>query len=887
MGYPSWRRFAEAALAAAKGDHPGADVEAAQAALKRADYPSVFEDTSRLLGGPRLRQVLSGYLVPSGDGRIYDLLARWPVPVYLTTNFEDALQGRLAALGEHYVNYGNSADHLAHLTPGLTGAIFKLHGDLRSDVGLILTRTQYDAIATGPEWQHWRTKLTSVFQMNPIIVIGYSLSDPHVRHILQAAQSGAGVAMPVCWITADATIQQTRDYLERFRIRLIPYDNRDGSHKNLRRLVEQINQFVPPRTSVGLSPAFARATESPLGADAAAPGFFVFNKLAARAEHENERCAVLLAALQATTGELAKAPEFSLEEALRMAGWPEASALELTLAKELTKVAIEKGLFEPAHDGLLRVAGGASRIVEGAHQAFEHVRERFQKSLELRARRLFPDLTEAEASTLATDLDASLTAYFRHGGLTLATALLAGAPSGGASLPSSIVEFITEASTRYNDLLKRQAFCAVSVDAFVNAQSAEREYLGRVAQGFFAFHSLGVFGEVAQERLHVAKDTVWLLDSNLLIPALAIKAPTNEGTRATIAHLKGCGLRLFATETLFDEAWGHLTFARRLVKERGPDSPDVIAAATGQTPYRKTNQFLQGFLAWRAAGGRSDWEAYLFECFGKRAPAEADVREVLRRLGVDVVQLQDWPGFDVLHFETRDRCSEKIATERERGLGGPPTAAEREEFLQKAKPEAEALLVVRNERAGKYFVLSEPGKGSQAWFISDTAILNSIEPGLRITWQPEAFLRFAATLAPASPSMDAFGTVLWAVAEAGVSLVDEQTVETVFGGLIDAAKLKLEEQRQLYEETLARKYGESPSAVLRRLPPSAQPLAALQLTQEMLTIESGRRRAAEAQAKAEKRRGDAAQRELGELSRLKRKLDRKHAARRPGKKKRR
>jgi hypothetical protein len=885
-GYPSWSKLAEVALATARADHPGVDLRSAERSFQRGDFPGVFEEAWRVLGGPRLRQALSGHLTCTGGGKVYDLLARWPVPVYLTTNYEDALQGKLAALGEHYVSYANSADHLAHLTPELTGGIFKLHGDLHSDDGLILTRSQYSSIASGVEWQHWRTKLTSVFQMNRVIVVGHSLTDPHVKHILQAAKQGAGVTMPVCWLTADATPEQTREYLEKFRIRLIPYDNRDGTHRNLLRLVEQVSQFVPPRTAVRLSHALEQATVSPLGVDAAAPGFFVFNRLAAREEHEDERCAVLVAALQATIGKLATRPQFTLEYALGVAGWPPTAALEPRLIERLAMTAVEKRLFERTSTGQLRVNPDGVGAFEKAHADFDHLRQRFLGSLQLRARRLFPDLAKEDAKTIARDLDTSLTAYFRHGGLTLATTLLARSPDRNAVIPGSIIGFITEASARYDDLLRRQAFCTVSVDAFVNAQSAEREYLGRMAQGFFAFHSLGVLGEVAQQRVLVAKETAWVLDSNVLIPVLALGSSANATVRATLDRLSRSGIRMFATEKLFHEAWEHLHFARDVVRKSGRVSPDVIAAATGQAPYRKTNRFLEGFLSWQASGGRSDWEAYLHDCFGQRTPTPVGVREALRRHGVDVVPLQDWPGFTAPDFEARDSYTERIVQERERNLGAPLSPAERKDIERKALPEAEALLVVKNQRSGRYYVLSNDGRPSQAWFISDTAILNRIETAMRITWQPEAFLRFAATL-PSAESMessDAFGTILWAVAEAGVSLVDEQTVATVFGGLIDGAKVKLEEQKQLYEQTLAEKYGESASAVLERLRPSARPMAALQLTHELLTQEGTRRAAAEAVAENEKRRRDAAERELRELARLKRKLDKKASRKRPRKK---
>src|SRR5207249_695770 len=108
------------------------------------------------------------------------------------------------------IPYSNSEDHMAHLLPDLKGAIFKLHGDLRSERGLILTRSQYGAIARDQSWEYWRTKMTSAFQLVPFIVIGHSLSDPHIAHVLEAAKKGAGVHQPVCWIAPDVDFGEGR-----------------------------------------------------------------------------------------------------------------------------------------------------------------------------------------------------------------------------------------------------------------------------------------------------------------------------------------------------------------------------------------------------------------------------------------------------------------------------------------------------------------------------------------------------------------------------------------------------------------------------------------------------------------------------------------------------
>ena len=109
-----------------------------------------------------LRAVLAAY--SPGDSEIYDTIASWPVPVYLTTNYDDQIQSSLASVGEAYIAYGNSAEHMALLNDGQSGAVMKVHGDLRSDAGLVMTTKQYESIA-GPEFEHWRERMKAIMQM--------------------------------------------------------------------------------------------------------------------------------------------------------------------------------------------------------------------------------------------------------------------------------------------------------------------------------------------------------------------------------------------------------------------------------------------------------------------------------------------------------------------------------------------------------------------------------------------------------------------------------------------------------------------------------------------------------------------------------------------------
>ncbi len=861
MGYPTWENLASTAAELAKAEGDATEQQDISLALKRKDFPAVFDKVAQIVGGARLRQRLQESLRPSSTvGRIYQLMARWPVPVYLTTNFDDEIHNHLVGVGEAYRTYSNSEDHLSFLTPDLNGAIFKLHGDLRSDAGLVLTAGQYKSIAHDLSWEHWRTKMTSVFQMQRIVVIGHSLADANIKHVLSAATRGARVISPICWIAPDVTPQDARKFLEDYRIRVVAYDNKDGRHRNLLRLIQSISNFIPSRTTVHIQRQIANIAKPELGEKAGATGFFVFNKLAARNDPDEKRIDILLAAILSVLPKLGTLGEFDLETSLRTAGWPENLPLSPEFSNRIAERALKHGILTPV--GAKFTVGQAGETLSAENQSrFTHTRERFAQSIVLRLRRDFPTLSEVQITRISTDIESSLVGFFREGGLTLATALFSGMER-GTPIPSSIIPFIKEVSSQYDTLLERQAFMTIALDIFIHAESAEREYLGRISQGYFAFHALGVFGDAAIQRLGVAKQTVWLLDSNLQISALALASPTNTVVVETLMRLKESGVRFFSTDSLFEETREHLWYANTVIRENGASSTQIALAATGQPPFRRKNEFLQGFIRWQAAGNPCDWEGYQFVIFRNRNPSPADIKLALQRLGVEVVAFRAWPGFSENDLADAEACVARVKSLQQVPFDRTI------DLDRKVQPESEGWVVIKKERAGAYNILSAKGEKSQAWFVSDTSLLNLVEDGLRVTWQPEAFLRFAATLCPiADPdAVDrAFETLLWEFAQSGVDLLTEKEAIDVFGGVIDQANITIQQELSEYENALARLYGESADSVLKRIPPLDRPLAAIQIAREAAQLHAQRAEVAEMEKATALRHASAAQKKLTEV----------------------
>lgn len=163
MGYPSWGALAAAAVSLCRTEGDPKHIQRLETLLKQADYPGVFDQASAILGMPRLLAHLLLHLRPSQEGRIWstNLL---PVGLFRCTSrltSTTKISTTNPKLGATYRDYNNTEEHLGHLLPDTDGAVVYLHGDLRSEQGLVLTSGQYQEIAAGDTWAGWRTKRRS------------------------------------------------------------------------------------------------------------------------------------------------------------------------------------------------------------------------------------------------------------------------------------------------------------------------------------------------------------------------------------------------------------------------------------------------------------------------------------------------------------------------------------------------------------------------------------------------------------------------------------------------------------------------------------------------------------------------------------------------------
>ncbi|WP_420829436.1 SIR2 family NAD-dependent protein deacylase [Nannocystis pusilla] len=97
----------------------------------------------------------------------------------ITTNYDTILEN----VFPDYKVYSSQDDTLFQVSHGV-GEIFKIHGCATRPNTLVLTEQDYRAFSD--KNAYLAAKLTTLFLEHPFVFLGYSISDPNIRSILQA-----------------------------------------------------------------------------------------------------------------------------------------------------------------------------------------------------------------------------------------------------------------------------------------------------------------------------------------------------------------------------------------------------------------------------------------------------------------------------------------------------------------------------------------------------------------------------------------------------------------------------------------------------------------------------------------------------------------------------
>ena len=283
LGYPSWPKLlADMAIEGQKLEAFAMPADLGGNYLARAE--ALKQHFVRLGRLPFYEEMLGRTFAPHTDKPNYTdthrLLAGLPFRGFATTNYEDSVECAL-----QYLAPGQCPDHgivinaeeadrhrvslfLQSITggTGTTRYVGHLHGRHSVTKSIILTAGEYE-IAYGfpvttdqgntPERVTFHRHLTwALFATRRMVFIGCSMKDPYIKALLdavsrdlwQAFAPNHFVILPLDAADLESAESTAADFV-RYGVRVVYYDNLDGNHAGLDRLLEEAAARCERKTS--------------------------------------------------------------------------------------------------------------------------------------------------------------------------------------------------------------------------------------------------------------------------------------------------------------------------------------------------------------------------------------------------------------------------------------------------------------------------------------------------------------------------------------------------------------------------------------------------------------------------------------------------------------
>jgi hypothetical protein len=242
VGYPTWKGLLERLIAqvpaATGGDREPSELRALLDAGKYAD----LADQCRELLGP---SQLFGFLRRELSGRqprleSHGAITRTPYRCIVTTNFDTLLEHAYASWSPRGVPRAPCGHELAeHGTLLLDDAFFilKAHGSISDAASIVFATEDYRRIIhANPAFQ---SVMSTILLSNAILFVGYSLSDPNFRLLLESQLTTFGAQAPPRYAIMEGVGPYERALMERtMGIRVLSYPK--GEHQRVDQLLQEL-----------------------------------------------------------------------------------------------------------------------------------------------------------------------------------------------------------------------------------------------------------------------------------------------------------------------------------------------------------------------------------------------------------------------------------------------------------------------------------------------------------------------------------------------------------------------------------------------------------------------------------------------------------------------
>lgn len=852
-GYPSWRQLAEGVLADLRGGGVLIDEATYRKYLQQRSYPELFRQAEDDLGGrAQLVELVKKRLRRTKDtGFLYDTLARWPFACYLTTNFDDEIAAHLSIHHAYFRTIGNTNEELRTICANSERLIVKLHSDLEHQDQVVLTSRDYQRLSTESAGQYFREKLRQIMQMFTILIVGHSMTDFDLQLVLQVAKETADPHRAVYMFAADLTKGDEKDLLEKYNIIAYSYENSDGDHRSLRKRLTAIDRYITPRGS-NYHAQLVDAQEIE-----AASSLLIYRRLRAAGTFSGSGTAeetlkpLVLRALNDTDANGATVEELTRLEPLASACHHASSSADV-VSNLLGSLQADR-LVECTSQTYTLTASGRDRIQDIADArlteedlSFGHFKNTFCK--------VGRAANSDEADRACTAFRVALINAFKSRGLALASAIFAGESVHPEDL-SDIFRIVSDAASIFPAGDLRVAFATAAHEFLLDPTNDQQAYLESVSQGYFLYHLVGLDPTCSKIRQNVFERTLWVVDSSVILPLLAVGCHNHEYANHLFGMLRRLRANLAVTPKLIREAADHFFWAYSNVPREGYQTTEFVSLALvkGST---KQNLFVDGFIRRAADGAVVNFGEYL-ESVSVDSRLHGSIESAIKQLGFEHIELDRLFKDSAEAWQVLEDIKDKVKEDRQR------RAIYRSDLQVDA--EAEVLFFLQEFNNAELFGDTYGKDYDKIYFVSTSRVLDRVGEHQNIrTWTPEALYRYIQTLPVSAPNATTLHQcMLQAYFHAGVSFIDRDRYIRFFGPTINAARLSFESEKNAYVRQL--EASSTISADFEEVPDLEKPLYVSQMGWK-LAEDARRREEVERLAKeAALARADAAESRMQKL----------------------
>lgn len=786
VGYPSWQRLAEMTYEELKIKNRVSDTKSYETYLKDKKYPEFFRQAERDLDDRlALVDMIKSLLNPSvrKRGVLYEMLAKWPFACYLTTNYDDEIDRHLSDIKKHFTVIRNRKEDFYNLRDTVSNLIQKLHSDLNHPDEVVLTSADYKRLYVEDSGQYFRDKLRQVFEMFDVLIIGHSLSDADIGYVLQVAKKTASPQHPIYMVAADFTKADEQEYLEKYNIVLVQYSNRDGTHSELRRILNAADRFIVPRQLFGERIETAARPKEEIET---AVALFLYRRLQGGVQATDYLSPIVLAGLL-STGDIGIAREdIASTPALRKFA-KGGSGLTESINKTIQTL-LNQGLVDEVSGKVSITSSGRDKM-----QEYKTVRETEkdqaygQFSLNLKSDE--SGLTEVQLQKCKELAEEVIVASFGKRALTIANQVFSGQSARPGEL-SDIFGLISDKAIEIQVMAIRAAFVEAMHQFLVEPTPPQRQYLASVSQGYFLYHLLGLDPKCGQVRQDIFQRTLWFCDSSVILPLAAVGCYNHDYASELFQMLTDAQAVLYTTPKLLKEAWEHFQWALNLIKNNGVNSTAFLRATLVKGSY-KQNLFLDGYIRLSADGKVGSFKNYL-ELILQQGIDQSSFEAHIMQSGLQVKSVSDVDGFEEKDWGEIEEAKCSIRDKRK-------TYGTYRSELQ-VESEAEIWVFLQNLRSGKYSLPCCGNEIERVYFLSQSRVLDQVFPSDAVsTWTPEAVYRYVTTLPGKLTNPDLLQQcMLHDYFYAGISFIDKDRYTRYFGPSINAAKISYEQEKTKY-----------------------------------------------------------------------------------------